>query len=120
GGSLDIHGETYAFLTSAVETNLAQNCYWDGNYWVRHDESKPCVTVFANAGNVYVRKAEAGPNPITWSYSEKLRDSGDTYDKTSINSFLDQLRQSLNSITPVVDPDRRRAKEEGQQGHHTR
>ena len=96
GNSLDIHGGTYAFLTSAVETNLAQNCYWDGNYWVRHDESKPCVTVFANAGNVYVRKAEAGPNPITWNYSEKLRDSGDTYDKTSINSFLDQLRQSLN------------------------
>lgn len=96
GDSLDIHGGTYAFLTSAVETNLAQNCYWDGHYWVRHDESKPCVTVFANAGNVYVRKAEAGLNPITWTYSEKLRDSGDTYDKTSINSFLDQLRQSLN------------------------
>lgn len=96
GNSLDIHGGTYAFLTSAVETNLAQNCYWDGHYWVRHDESKPCVTVFANAGNVYVRKAEAGLNPINWSYSEKLRDSGDTYDKTSINSFLDQLRQSLN------------------------
>ncbi|MCF5059173.1 hypothetical protein GIW54_01220 [Pseudomonas proteolytica] len=96
GNSLDIHGGTYAFLTSAVETNLAQNCYWDGTNWLRHDESKPCVTVFANAGNVYVRKAEAGPNPIAWTYSEKLRDSGDTYSKTNVDLFLDQLRQTLN------------------------
>ncbi|TKK40196.1 hypothetical protein PflCFBP13517_16970 [Pseudomonas fluorescens] len=96
GNSLDIHGGTYAFLTSAIESNLSQNCYWDGSNWMRHDVSKPSITLFTNNGNAYLRKAEAGKNPIVWAYSEKLRDSGDTYDKTSINGFLDQLRQSLN------------------------
>ncbi len=96
GNSLDIHGGTYAFLTSATESNLSQNCYWDGSNWLRHDVSKPSITLFTNSGNAYLRKAEPGPNPITWSYSEKLRDSGDTYSKTNIDLFLDQLRQTLN------------------------
>lgn len=96
GDSLDIHGGSFAFLTSAVESNVAQNCYWDGSNWMRHDQSRPSMTLFINAGNAYVRKAVAGPNPIVWAYSEKLRDSGDTYDKTSIDLFLDQLRQTLN------------------------
>lgn len=96
GDSLDIHGGTYAFLTSATESNLSQNCYWNGTAWMRHDQSRPSITLFTNSGNAYVRKAEPGPNPIAWTYSGKLRDSGDTYDMTDIDRFLDQLRQSVN------------------------
>jgi len=72
GESIDIHGGTYAFLTSPLESCIAQNCYWDGASWLRHDETKPAVCIFGSAGSASVRSAPAGANPIRWASSDPL------------------------------------------------
>lgn len=94
-GSFDIHGGSYAFLTSISESNLSQNCYFNGSQWVRHDESMPSATVLVNSGGAYVRKALPGPNPIQWSYNAQLMDSGNTYDVKAVDRFLLGVNQSL-------------------------
>ncbi|MFY1030675.1 phage tail protein [Pseudomonas asiatica] len=75
-GSLDLHGDRFAFVTSPQETNLAQNCYWDGTNWMRHDTSKPAVCVVTAAGEASIRKAAAGANPIVWSSMQPILDLG--------------------------------------------
>lgn len=95
-GSFDIHGGSYAFLTSITESNLSQNCYFNGSVWLRHDETMPSATVLTNSGGAYVRKALPGPNPIQWSYSAQLMDSGNTYDVKAIDRFFLAVNQSLS------------------------
>lgn len=93
--SLDIHAGSYAFLSSISESNLCQNCFFNGSDWVRHDVSKPSVTVNTNSGSAYIRKALPGPNPIVWAYSAQLMDSGNTYDVKAVDNFLTAVNNSL-------------------------
>ena len=93
--SIDIHAGSFAFVTSALETNLSQNCYFDGAYWLRHDESKPSVSILTTAGNAFIRKADPGPNPIVWAYSKQLMDSGNTYSKFDVNQLLEEVNRVL-------------------------
>ncbi|WP_289138882.1 phage tail protein [uncultured Pseudomonas sp.] len=72
GGSIDIHGETYAFLTSPLESCLAQNCYWNGTNWVRHNTAAPAVCIAAVGGAVVLRTAPAGTGSIVWTNSDPL------------------------------------------------
>ena len=65
-GSLDLHGATYAFVTSPLESSVCQNCYYSGTAWLRHDTSKPAVCITLDGGEFYVRKVSAGQNPIAW------------------------------------------------------
>ncbi|NNA49771.1 hypothetical protein [Pseudomonas lactis] len=76
GGSIDIHGTAYGFLTAQSEASLCQNCYWNGNVWMRHNTSAPAVSITADNGRVIVRKAAAGANPIAWGTVRELWDSG--------------------------------------------
>ena len=72
GGSIDIHGEAYAFLTSPLESCLAQNCYWNGTNWVRHNTAAPAVCIAAMGGAVVLRTAPAGTGSIVWASSDPL------------------------------------------------
>ena len=72
GGSIDIHGETYAFVTSPSETCLAQNCYWDGRDWVRHVMANPSACLAVVGGSVVLRTAVPGAGPIVWARSDTL------------------------------------------------
>ena len=72
GGSIDIHGETYAFVTSPSETCLAQNCYWDGADWVRHVMASPSACLAVVGGSVVLRTALPGAGPIVWARSDTL------------------------------------------------
>ncbi|NNA50219.1 hypothetical protein [Pseudomonas lactis] len=76
GGSIDIHGAAYGFLTAQSEASLCQNCYWNGSAWMRHNTSVPAVSITADNGRVTVRKAAAGANPIVWGTVRELWDSG--------------------------------------------
>ena len=60
GGSLDVHGGQFAFLTSLFESTIAQNAYYDGASWVRHDPSKSSVALVAAGGYAGVRRWPAG------------------------------------------------------------
>jgi phage-related tail fiber protein len=72
GESIDIHGGTYAFLSSPLESTVAQNCYWDGVDWVRHDGTKGAVCISAANGVAQVRTALPGAGPIRWATSDLL------------------------------------------------
>jgi phage-related tail fiber protein len=72
GGSVDIHGDTYAFLTSPLESSVCQNCYWNGTAWYRHDSGQPAVSVTVSGGGALVRTAPAGAGPIVWAFTEPL------------------------------------------------
>ncbi len=72
GGSIDIHGETYAFVTSPLETCLAQNCYWDGRDWVRHVMANPSACLAVVGGSLVLRTAVPGAGPIVWARSDAL------------------------------------------------
>lgn len=72
GGSVDIHGDTYAFLTSPLESSVCQNCYWNGTAWYRHDAGQPAVSVTVSGGGALVRTAPAGAGPIVWASTEPL------------------------------------------------
>ncbi|VVO02989.1 hypothetical protein PS834_02816 [Pseudomonas fluorescens] len=72
GGSIDIHGETYAFVTSPSETCLAQNCYWDGTDWVRHVMANPSACLAVVGGSLVLRTAVPGAGPIVWARSDAL------------------------------------------------
>ena len=95
-GSLDIHAGAFAFLSSSHESNLSQNCYWDGQEWQRHDEKQPASTLYTKLGNAYIRKATAGPNPIRWTYNAQLRDSSDTYASDDVDTLISRINQTLN------------------------
>ena len=71
-GSIDIHADLYAFLTSPLESSIDQNCFWDGTAWYRHDTAKPAVCVAVANGSAFVRSAPAGAGPIVWSSVEPL------------------------------------------------
>ncbi|MDF3188815.1 phage tail protein [Pseudomonas paracarnis] len=75
GGSLDIHGDYYAFLTSPIESSVSQNCYWNGTAWYRHDISQPAACLLITGGQVYVRRVGAGQNPIVWQTLSTMWDS---------------------------------------------
>lgn len=72
GESIDIHGGTYAFLSSPLESTVAQNCYWNGADWVRHDNTKNAVCISANNGVAHIRTALPGAGPIRWTTSDPL------------------------------------------------
>ncbi|MGF6591079.1 phage tail protein [Pseudomonas sp. 2835] len=98
GGSIDIHGAPYAFVTSPFETALGQNCYWNGTSWVRHNESSAAVCVVATNGGVIVRRAPAGPNPIVWASTSTSLDASNL-----LFSYLKQLPTKVadHGITDV-------------------
>ena len=75
GGSLDLHGGSFAFVTSLLESSVGQNCYWNGASWLRHDVAAPAVSVTLTAGRIIVRKAPAGANPILWAATPEVVDS---------------------------------------------
>ncbi|EPJ83234.1 MULTISPECIES: phage tail protein [unclassified Pseudomonas] len=72
GGSVDIHGDVYAFLTSPLESSVCQNCYWNGTAWYRHQLDQPAVSVTVSGGGALVRTAPAGAGPIVWASTEPL------------------------------------------------
>ena len=75
GGSLDLHGGQFAFVTSVSESSVGQNCYWNGTSWLRHDLAAAAVCVTVAAGRVVIRKAPAGANPIVWVSAPELVDT---------------------------------------------
>lgn len=75
GGSLDLHGATYAFVTSPSESSVCQNCYYSGNAWLRHDVNKPAICITLDGGQLYVRRVGAGPNPIGWQTMSPVWDA---------------------------------------------
>ena len=76
GGSYDLHAANYAFVTAPVESHLCQNCYWNGTHWMRHDTTRPAVAVMAGSGTVKVQRVPAGPNPIVFTSSAEVVDTG--------------------------------------------
>ena len=101
GESIDIHGGTYAFLTSPLESCIAQNCYWDGTAWLRHDVSKPAVCIFGSSGSASVRSAPAGANPIRWASSDPLWTSSNS--TVSSSSGTGTLKLPNGWIQQVFD-----------------
>ena len=75
GGSLDLHGGQFAFVTAFSESSVGQNCYWDGTSWLRHDTSAAAACISVAAGRVIIRKAAAGANPIVWGSAPELLDT---------------------------------------------
>jgi len=59
-GSYDLHGTTYAFVSSPLESSVCQNAYWDGSAWKKHDTSKASVSLSASGGQVFVRTWPVG------------------------------------------------------------
>lgn len=98
GGSLDIHGGTYAFLTSPHESSVCQNCYWNGKDWVRHSENAPAICMVVSNGALLIRRAPAGANPIVWASSSPVLDTSNI-----LFSYLRQLpsKVSEHGITDV-------------------
>ncbi len=74
-GSLDLHGDAYAFVTSLYESSINQNAYWNGSGWMRKDESMPAAGIYAFNGNIYTRRAPAGANPLVWSAPSAVLDT---------------------------------------------
>lgn len=72
GESIDIHGGTYAFLSAPLESTVAQNCYWNGADWVRHESTKSAVCISASNGVAHIRTALPGAGPIAWATSDPL------------------------------------------------
>lgn len=97
GTSLDLHGGQFAFVSAGSETHLCQNCYWDGQVWLRHDVSKPAVVLVAGGGRLRVQRVSAGDNPIVWTSSASIRDSGDTYSIVEIDRLLTELNLVVDS-----------------------
>ncbi|UVM65272.1 hypothetical protein LOY34_18280 [Pseudomonas sp. B21-009] len=98
GGSIDIHGAPYAFVTSPYETSMGQNCYWNGTDWLRHNESAAAICVTATNGGVLIRRAPAGPNPIAWATASPILDTSNI-----LFSYLKQLPAKVvdHGITDV-------------------
>lgn len=71
-GAIDIHGESFALVTSPHESCLAQNCYWNGADWVRHNPAQPAVCIAVGGGAAFVRTALPGAGPIVWAGSDGL------------------------------------------------
>ncbi len=59
-GSYDLHGANYAFVTSPNESSVAQNVYWDGAKWVKHDNARAAAVVAIAGGTASVRRWPAG------------------------------------------------------------
>ena len=92
GGSLDLHGGQYAFVTSQVESTIGQNCYWNGTHWLRRDTSAAAVCVSLVNGRVGMRKVAAGSNPIAWSSSPELIDTSMSATQAEAESGADVVR----------------------------
>ncbi|QIW90022.1 putative tail protein [Pseudomonas phage SC_10_H1H2H8_2017] len=105
GGSIDIHGAAYGFLSAQSEASLCQNCYWNGSAWMRHNTSAPAVSITADSGRVTVRKAPAGANPIAWGTVRELWDSGNatfanlSAKPTSIDGY--GITDAIKNINPL-------------------
>ncbi|WP_053075972.1 phage tail protein [Pseudomonas weihenstephanensis] len=97
GTSLDLHGGQFAFVSAESETHLCQNCYWNGKAWLRHDVAKPAVVLVGGGGRLRVQRASAGENPIVWTSSASIRDSGDTYSIVEIDRLLTALNLVVDS-----------------------
>jgi len=101
GGSIDIHGGTYAFLTSPLESTVAQNCYWNGADWVRHDGEKNAVCISASNGVAHVRTALPGAGPIIWATSDPLWTSSNA--TVSVSNGTGTLKLPNGWIQHVFD-----------------
>ena len=118
GGSIDIHGSAYGFLSAQSEASLCQNCYWNGSVWMRHNTSAPAVSITTDSGRVTIRKAAAGANPIAWQTTSTVWDSsnarfsnlldlpatlggygiGDAFTKTEISNLLSGKANNADSL----------------------
>lgn len=106
GGSIDIHGSAYGFLSAQSEASLCQNCYWNGSAWMRHNTSAPAVSITADSGRVIVRKAAAGANPIVWGAVRELWDSGNASFPSLANlpTTIDGygITDALKNVNPLL------------------
>ena len=73
--SLDIHAGQFGFLSSITESCLSQNCYWDGSSWMRHNTALPAILIAASNGQLLMRRAKAGANPISFEGQGLIVDS---------------------------------------------
>lgn len=92
GGSLDLHGGQYAFVTSQIESSMGQNCYWNGTQWLRRDVSAAAVCFLLRDGQVLIRKIAAGANPIVWDSTPELLDTSMSATQTEAESGADVVR----------------------------
>lgn len=72
GGSLDLHGGPFSFVSALTETAICQNCHYSGAQWVRKDITKPAISLALTGGVVTLRRVAAGANPIVWDSSTVL------------------------------------------------
>ncbi|MCP3749616.1 phage tail protein [Pseudomonas sp. SBB6] len=100
GGSLDVHAGLYGFLSSVSESVLAQNCYFNGVDWVRHNPNATAICIAASNGNLFIRRSKAGTNPIVWETTSTALDTSNIE-----FSHLHQLPQTLAGygITDAVN-----------------
>lgn len=75
GGSYDLHGTNYAFVSAQLESHLCQNCYWNGTQWMRHDTTRPAVALVAGNGGLRVQHVPPGPNPIVFTSAAQVVDT---------------------------------------------
>lgn len=66
-GSYDLHGTSYAFVSSPLESSVCQNAYWDGAAWKKHDAGKDSVSISTYGGKAYVRSWPVGAPSYTSS-----------------------------------------------------
>jgi phage-related tail fiber protein len=100
-GSIDIHGEMYAFVTSPLESSLCQNCFWNGSTWLRHDPTKPAVSIVGASGSALVRSAPAGAGPIVWASVDPIWTSSNA--TLSSSAGIGTLRLPNGWIQQVFD-----------------
>ncbi len=101
GGSIDIHGGMFAFLTSPLESTVGQNCYWNGSAWYRHDDTKPAACVGISNGSTFIRAAPAGSGPIVWSSVDPIWTSSNA--TLSSSAGIGTLRLPNGWIQHVFD-----------------
>lgn len=106
GGNIDIHGEAFALVTSALESSLAQNCYWNGADWVRHNEALPAACIAVQNGVAFVRTAPPGVGPITFSSAPLWTSANATVTSSAGNGILrlpngwiEQVFESTESVS---------------------
>lgn len=75
-GSYDLHAANYAFITSPNESSIAQNAYWNGSQWVKHDVAKAAVVIGGAAGAAFIRKWGPGVPPSAGATTSEIVDAG--------------------------------------------
>ncbi|WP_238349804.1 phage tail protein [Pseudomonas sp. BW16M2] len=76
GGSYDLHGANYAFITSPNESSLGQNAYWNGSQWVKHDNAKAAIAIGGAGGIAVIRKWGPGVPTSAGATTSEIVDTG--------------------------------------------